>query len=123
MSNLNSPTKDNDILNNAADSIPPIQQEIQNLDHAKKPFMKQVGKHKKAIRKVLKRKLETLQLQDPQATEIEVEVGDFIFRLEEITSCAPCKFEDMPAFFSKENIEKYEEAMTKKRLKLNIEES
>ena len=123
MANLQSPTKDHVVLNEAAQSIPQIQTEIQNLDHAKKPYMKQVSKHKKAIRKVLKRKLESKQAENPDTMDVEIEVGDLVFRLEEVTSCAPCKFEDMPAFFSKENIEKYEEAMTKKRLKLSIEDS
>ena len=115
------PPTDADILNRVALDIPGLQSEIENLDHAKKPFSKKLSKHKSSVRKILQRKLEQVREDDPSVTEVVLEVGDTTFRMEELTSCAPCKVDDMHAFFSKENVEKYIETMQKKRLKLSIE--
>lgn len=121
MADTTPPPTDAEILNRVATDIPELQTEIENLDHAKKPFTKKLSKHKSTVRKILKRKLEEMQEDDPSVTEVVLEVGDTTFRMEELTSCAPCKVDEMHAFFSKENVEKYMQAVEKKRLKMSID--
>ena len=115
------PTSDADILNRVALAIPSLQTEIENLDHAKKPFTKKLSKHKSSVRKIMKRKLEEAQDRDPSITETILEVGGTTFKMEEVVSCPSCKVDDLHAFFAEENIEKYMQATEKKRLKLSIE--
>lgn len=121
MTDTTPPPTDADILNRVASDIPGLQSEIESLDHAKKPFTKKLSKHKSSVRKILKRKLQEMQEDDPSVTEVVLEVGDTTFKMEEVVSCAPCKVDEMLAFFSKENVEKYMQAMEKKRLKMSIE--
>lgn len=114
-------TSEVELLNHITIAIPSLQTEIEQLDHAKKPFTKKLSKHKSNVRKIMKRKLEEAQDHDPSTTEISLDVNDITFKMEEVVSCPPCKVDDMLAYFSKENVEQYMQATEKKRLKLTIE--
>lgn len=92
--------------------------EIKELEETKKPLTKKINKHKSGIKKIMKRKLEEIQSREPDVTDVDMKVGNTVFTLEQVTSCAACKVENMDAFFEPENIKKYQDVMEKKRLKI-----
>jgi hypothetical protein len=98
-----------------------VMREIAELDDTKRPLTKKIGKFKREVNKVMKRKFADLRVQDPDATTVTMNVGSVTFVLEEVTACAACKVDVMDAFFDSENIEKYKAAVEKKRLKLTFE--
>lgn len=112
---------DTDVLRQVASSYPKIQDDIQELDQAKKPLSKQLNSHKRTVKKVLKRKLEELQEDDSTVTEVVVQMGNTTFRLEQVEKCPPCKVDDLYAFFDREHVEQYIKATRKKRLKLSVD--
>lgn len=112
---------DTDALRQVASSYSKIQDDIQELDQAKKPLSKQLTSHKRTVKKVLKRKLEELQEDDSTVMEVVVQMGNSTFRLEQVETCPPCKVDDLYAYFPKDHVEEYIEKTRKKRLKLSID--
>lgn len=115
------PTTDEETMEMVKTKYPETMDELAELDDQKKKLTKTLSKCKSSVRKILKRKLEKTQAQDPTATEVEVSVGDLTFRLFEKESCAPCKVDDMHTYFTPENIAKYQEGATKKRMAFSVE--
>lgn len=112
---------DQELLETIAQEYPDTKREISKLDLQKKPLTKKLNHHRKDLRKFLKRKLDEARAQNPSVGEISKSIGGQNFRLEEIDVVPPCKHDDMANFFSPENIQKYEAATRKKRLKLHEE--
>ena len=104
-----------------AKEYPKTLDEISDLDDAKKPLTKKLSKHKNAVRKIMKRKLETLREQDPDTNTLSLQVGNNKFILEEVVTYKACPVEEMEAFFSHESIQKYKDAVENKRMKLSVE--
>ncbi len=110
-----------DALAVVAKEYPKTLDQISDLDDLKKPLTKQLSKHKSAVRKIMKRKLDTVREATPDTTTLVLDVGNTTFRLEEIVSYKACPVEEMEAFFLPEAIAKYKEAVENKRMKLSIE--
>lgn len=104
-----------------AKEYPKTLDEISDLDDAKKPLTKKLSKHKSAVRKIMKRKLEALREEDPGVGNMTLQVGNTTFVLEEVTSYKACPVEEMEAFFPLDAIAKYKEAVENKRMKLSVE--
>lgn len=112
---------DQAIIDEVASDVDQVRAQIAQLDNSKKPLSKKLSKHKSSVRKLMKRKLEEAQVNDPTLDSLVIKVGNTTFTLEQVKSCAPCKVDDMEAFFNKDNVDKYKAAMEKKRFKLNVE--
>ena len=104
-----------------ADQFEATLDEIDRLDEQKTPLVKRHSKHKSSVRSKMKRKFEETLAENPETTEVTMKLGNTTFKLEEIESCPPCKDDDLEQYFSPENVAKYREARTKKRLKLSFE--
>jgi len=104
-----------------ATEYPKTLDEISDLDDAKKPLTKKLSKHKGAVRKIMKRKLESVRETDADANSLVLQVGNTTFKLEETVSYKACPVEEMEAFFAPQAIAKYKEAVENKRMKLSVE--
>ena len=110
-----------EVLGRVASEYPKTLDEISDLDDQKKPLTKKLSKHKGAVRKIMKRKLDAIREEDPDTLELVLQVGNTTFKLEEVTSYKACVVEEMDAFFAADAISKYKEAVEKKRLKLSVD--
>lgn len=110
-----------DALALVAQEYPRTLDQISDLDDAKKPLTKKLSNHKSAVRKIMKRKLDQVREDNPDATSLTLQVGNTVFTLEEVVSYKACPVEEMDAFFSQDQIAKYKEAVENKRMKLSTD--